>query len=131
MMKPTYTIALSGLNATDNPGPGVAVARGLREAKSFESRLIGFAYESLEPGIYMHDLFDKIYQIPYPSAGIEVLKARLKYINEQENLDVIIPNFDAELYSFMKLEKDLLEMDIHTYLPTMEQFEERHKVNLP
>ncbi len=130
-MKPTYTIALSGLNAIDNPGPGVAVARGLREAKSFNVRLIGLSYESLEPGIYMHDLFDKVYHIPYPSAGTEVLKARLEYINTQENLNVIIPNFDAELYSFMKLEKELLSMNIHTFLPTIQQFEERHKVNLP
>jgi carbamoyl-phosphate synthase large subunit len=130
-MKPTYTIALSGLNAVDNPGPGVAVARGLKEAKSFNARLIGLAYESLEPGIYMRDLFDKVYQIPYPSAGTEVLKARIQYINEQENINVIIPNFDAELYSFMKIEQDLKQMDIHTFLPTLEQFEERHKVNLP
>ena len=126
-----YTIALSGLNAIDNPGPGVAVARGLKEAKSFEARLIGFSYENLEPGIYMHDLFDKIYQIPYPSAGTEVLLARLQYINKQEKLDLIIPNFDAELYSFMKLEGTLEEMGIKTFLPTMDQFEERHKVNLP
>ena len=126
-----YTIALSGLNAIDNPGPGVAVARGLKEAKSFEARLIGFSYENLEPGIYMHDLFDKIYQIPYPSAGTEVLLARLQYINKQEKLDLIIPNFDAELYSFMKLEGILEEMGIKTFLPTMDQFEERHKVNLP
>ena len=126
-----YTIALSGLNAIDNPGPGVAVARGLKEAKSFKARLIGLSYESLEPGVYMHDLFDKIYQIPYPSAGTEVLRARIEYINKQENLDLIIPNFDAELYSFMKLESVLQQMGIKTYLPTIDQFEERHKVNLP
>ncbi len=130
-MKPTYTIALSGLNAIDNPGPGVAVARGLKEAKSFDVRLIGLSYESLEPGIYMRELFDKVYQIPYPTAGTEVLKARLEYINMQEDLDLIIPNFDAELYSFMKLEDELGKMNIRVYLPTLEQFEERHKVNLP
>ena len=130
-MDKTYTIALSGLNAIDNPGPGVAVARGLKEAKSFNARLIGLSYESLEPGVYMRDLFDKIYQIPYPSAGTEVLKARINYINEKENLDIIIPNFDAELHSFMKLEKELKSMGINTFLPTFNQFEERHKVNLP
>ena len=130
-MNKTYTIALSGLNAIDSPGPGVAVARGLKESKSFTARLIGLSYESLEPGVYMHDLFDKVYQIPYPTAGKEVLKARIEYINQKENLDIIIPNFDAELYSFMKLEKELKAMGISTFLPTFEQFEERHKVNLP
>ncbi len=130
-MDKKYTIALSGLNAIDSPGPGVAVARGLKEAKSFNARLIGLIYESLEPGVYMPDLFDKIYQIPYPSAGIDVLKARLEYINDKENLDLIIPNFDAELFSFMKLESTFKQMGISTFLPTIEQFEERHKINLP
>jgi carbamoyl-phosphate synthase large subunit len=130
MSRPQLTIAVSGLNAIDSPGPGVAVIRGLREAASFDCRIIGLSYESLEPGIYMHDLVDKTYQIPYPSTGTEVLMSRLEYIHEIEKLDAIIPNFDAELYSFIKLEKKLKSMGIHTFLPTMDQFEERHKVNL-
>jgi len=130
-MKPKYTVAISGLNAIDNPGPGVAVARGLKEAASFDVRIIGFSYESLEPGIYMHELIDKVYQIPYPSAGTEVLMSRLKYIHEKENIDLIIPNFDAELNSFMILETALADMGIKTFLPTDKQFDERHKINLP
>ena len=129
--KPKYTVAISGLNAIDNPGPGVAVARGLKEAEAFDVRIIGFSYESLEPGIYMHDLIDKVYQIPYPTAGTDVLLERMKYIHNIEQLDLIIPNFDAELHSFMKLEKELGSIGIKTFLPTEEQFEERHKVNLP
>ncbi len=130
MSKPQLTIAVTGLNAIDSPGPGVAVIRALREAASFDCRIIGLSYESLEPGIYMHDLVDKTYQIPYPSTGTEVLMSRLDYIHDIEKLDAIIPNFDAELYSFIKLEKKLKSMGIHTFLPTMDQFEERHKVNL-
>lgn len=130
-MLPKIKIAVTGLNAIDNPGPGVAVIRGLLEAKSFDATIIGLAYESLEPGIYMHDLVDKTYQIPYPSAGTELLFERLQYINDQESIDVIIPNFDAELYSFIKLESKLSSIGIHTFLPTPEQFEERLKTNLP
>lgn len=130
MSKPTYTIAVTGLNAIDSPGPGVAVIRGLRKAVSFDVRIIGLAYESLEPGTYMHQLIDKTYLIPYPTAGTDVLMERLSYIHAKEKLDIIIPNFDAELYSFMKLEEKLRDMDIHMFLPTFEQFEERHKVNL-
>ncbi len=130
MNKQKITVAVSGLNATDNPGPGIPVIRALREAKSFDVKIIGFSYESLEPGIYMHNLVDKTYQIPYPSAGTDVLLKRLNYINDIEKVDVLIPNFDAELYSFMKIEKKLEKMGIHTFLPTIKQFEERHKVNL-
>jgi carbamoyl-phosphate synthase large subunit len=129
-MKKKLTIGVTGLNAIDSPGPGVPVIRGIRESELFESRIIGFAYESLEPGIYMHDLVDKTYQIPYPSAGSESLLNRLIYIHEKEKLDVIIPNFDAELFNFMKLEPQLKKMGIAMCLPTMAQFEERHKINL-
>lgn len=130
-MKPTYTIAVTGLNNTDNPGPGVPVIRGLREAKSFDVRIIGLVYENLEPGIYMENVADKIYQIPYPSSGSDVFIQRIKHIHSKENIDVIIPNFDAELFTFMKSEQVLKEMGIKTFLPTIKQFEERHKSELP
>lgn len=128
--KRKLTIAVSGLNAIDSPGPGVAVIRGLKEAVAFECRIIGLAYESLEPGIFMHDLVDKTYQIPYPSSGIEDVMERIEYIHEKERLDVIIPNFDAELYPFIRLEKRMKEAGIASFLPSMKQFEERLKVNL-
>lgn len=131
MSRPKYTIGVTALNAIDNPGPGVPVIRALREAASFDVRIIGLSYESLEPGLYMHDIVDKSYQIPYPSAGADLLFDRLAYINEVENLDVIIPNFDAELFSFIKLEPRLKALGIHLFMPTVEQFEERQKVNLP
>jgi carbamoyl-phosphate synthase large subunit len=124
-------IAVTGLNAIDSPGPGVSVIRGLHEAKSFEANVTGLAYEALEPGIYMDGLVQKTYLIPYPNEGIESLRERLLYIHSKEKLDVIIPNFDAELFSFMKLEPELRQLGIHMFLPTFDQFEERQKANLP
>jgi len=124
-------IAVTGLNNTDNPGPGVPVIRGLRESNYFDVRIIGLAYENLEPGIYMKDIVDKVYQIPYPSSGTEAFLDRIKYIHSKENLNVIIPNFDAELYSFIKAEKELGDLGVKIFLPTLEQFEERSKSNLP
>ena len=50
MSKPKYTIAVTGLNATDNPGPGLAVIRALKDAASFDVNIIGLSYEALEPG---------------------------------------------------------------------------------
>jgi len=130
MNKNKLTIAVSGLNATDNPGPGVPVIRALRESKDFVCKIIGLVYENLEPGIYMHNLADKIYQVPYPSTGSDNLIQRIEYIHEREKIDVIIPNFDAELYAFITSEKRLKEKGISVFLPTLEQFEERHKANL-
>lgn len=125
------TLAVTGLNNTDNPGPGVPVIRSVKESGLFDVRVIGLAYETLEPGIYMEDIADKIYVVPYPSEGTGILMERLAEIHAHEKIDVLIPNFDAELYSFMKSASRLDQMGIHTFLPTPEQFEERHKSNLP
>ena len=131
MAKPKYTIAVTGLNAIDSPGPGLAVIRALRDAESFDVRIIGLSYEALEPGIYMSHLVDKTYQVPYPAAGKRVLFERFQYINSIENVDFLFPNFDAELFNYITLEKQFLEeLNIKMMLPTKEQFEARHKVNL-
>ncbi len=131
MTKQKITIAVTGLNNTDNPGPGVPVIRGAKDSKEFDVRVIGLVYENLEPGIYMEGLCDRIFQIPYPSAGSDDLIERIENIHQQEKIDVLIPNFDAELFSFMKNEQRLLEKGIHTFLPTIKQFQERDKDKLP
>jgi len=130
ILKKKLVIAVTGLNAIDSPGPGVAVIRCIRESQDFDTRIIGLNYEALEPGIYLHELVDKTYQIPYPSSGTESLLPRLKHIHHIENIDLIIPNFDAELFSFIKLREELEQIGIHTFLPEMEQFEARHKTVL-
>jgi carbamoyl-phosphate synthase large subunit len=124
------TVAVTGLNAIDSPGPGISVIRALKESTHFQVRIVGLIYENLEPGIYMKNLVDKSYQIPYPTTGYENLLKRLKYIHGKESIDVVIPNFDAELYSFIRLAPILREMGIKTLLPTMEQFNARQKGNL-
>jgi len=130
MKRQKVTVAVTGLNNIDSPGPGIPVIRGIKESKDLNVRIIGLAYEHLEPGIYMRDLVDKTYMIPYPTEGKDALFSRLLEIHNKEKLDVIIPNLDAELFSFIKLEKKLKEVGISTYLPTLKQFDERNKSNL-
>ncbi|MEX0981552.1 MAG: ATP-grasp domain-containing protein [Bacteroidales bacterium] len=130
MSKRKISIAITGLNNTDNPGPGIPVIRGIRESDKFDVRIIGLAYENMEPGIYMEGALDKTYLIPYPSVGTEPFIARILEIHQKDPIDLIIPNLDAELFTFMKSESLLLEHDIKTYLPSFDQFEERQKGNL-
>jgi len=128
--KQKVIVAVTALNAIDSPGPGVAVIRAIRECEDFDVRIIGLSYESLEPGIYMHDIVDKTYQIPYPSAGTDALFARILHINNIEHIDVLIPNFDAELFNFIRIGEELRKLGINTFLPTQEEFEARDKINL-
>jgi carbamoyl-phosphate synthase large subunit len=130
MNKIPLTIAVSGLNNTDNPGPGIPFIRAAKESGRFDLKIIGLAYENLEPGIYMHDMTHAVYKMPYPSEGKMAFLERISYINQKEDVDVLIPNLDAELQTVMISEKELGEMGIKTFLPTLKQFEERHKSEL-
>ena len=123
-------IAVTGLNATDNPGPGVPVIRSIKEAKEFKGSIIGLIYDSLDPGIYMKGLVEKSYMIPYPSGGLEPLLERVEQIHKKENIDIIIPTLDSELYGFVKLQPKLNQMGIKLFLPTLEQLNIRAKDNL-
>lgn len=131
MNKPRITIAVSGLNNTDNPGPGIPVIRSLREAVSFEPRIIGLSYENLEPGAYMKGMADKVFMVPYPSQGMEQLLNRIFEIHAREKIDVLIPNFDSELLPLINSADRLRMAGIRTFLPTMDQYNERLKSNLP
>ncbi len=123
-------IAVTGLNATDNPGPGVPVIRSLKSHPDFNGKIIGLIYDSLEPGIYMEDIADINYHISYPSSGLDSLYKRIEAIHQKEKIDVIIPTLDAELYGFVKLQDRLKELGISMFLPTFEQLNHRAKDKL-
>ena len=87
----------------DNPGPGVAVARCLKESPEFGGRIIGLGYDALDPGLYLREYCDAAYLLPYPSAGDEAFITSLKAIHEAERIDIIIPCLDAELPGMVRL----------------------------
>jgi carbamoyl-phosphate synthase large subunit len=130
-MRHDLTIAVTGLNATDNPGPGVSVLRSLRAEPRFRGQLLGLTYDTLDPGLYAHDLgLTASYLLPYPSQGIEALRERIRYLHAEHPIDVLIPTLDSELPSMIALEDELRALGIRTYLPTRGQFDLRSKVNL-
>jgi len=124
------TVAVTGLNATDNPGPGVAVLRSLRMSAPVGERLVGLTYDAMDPGIYAADLADDVFLMSYPSSGADAFLARLAEIHDRVHLDVIIPTLDAELPVFVALEPALRGMGIAVCLPSREQLELRSKMNL-
>jgi carbamoyl-phosphate synthase large subunit len=124
------TVAVTGLNATDNPGPGLTVIRSIREAPEFKGRIVGLAYDTLDPGIYARDIVDDVFLLPYPSQGVEALWERLLYIKARTGMEVIIPTLDSELPAFMALEGRLQEHGVGSFLATQDQFDMRAKERL-
>jgi carbamoyl-phosphate synthase large subunit len=123
------TIAVTGLNATDNPGPGVPVIRAIRDADP-NCCIIGLGYDALDPGAYMEGIADHVYLMPYPSQGTSVTLERLTQIQAQTPIDVLIPTLDSELAGFLKLEPELRDLGIRTFLPSAESLRLRAKDHL-
>jgi carbamoyl-phosphate synthase large subunit len=123
-------VGVTGLNATDNPGPGISVIRALRAHPDFKGKIVGLAYDPLDPGLYPTDLIDSAYLMPFPSQGVDTLRQRLKYIKKVSDLSLVIPTLDSEISAFISLESELKEMGIRLFLPTKEQYEMRSKIRL-
>ena len=123
-------IAVSGLNAADNPGPGVPVIRSIRESEEFRGTITGLAYDPLDPGIYMRGVCDNVFLMPYPSEGAENILERIRYIHAQTPIDVIISTLDSELDAYLKINQDLSEMGIHTFFPSESALKLRSKFRL-
>ncbi|MBU4486388.1 MAG: ATP-grasp domain-containing protein [Candidatus Delongbacteria bacterium] len=123
------TVAVSGINTIDNPGPGAGICRALKES-GMDIRTIGLAYDALEPGIYLDHIIDKSDIMPYPSGSREAFIERIKDIHAKEKIDVIISALDAELPIYMDIEPVLEEIGIKMLIPTKEMFRTRDKLRL-
>lgn len=124
-------VAVTGLNATDNPAPGVAVMRSLREEPEWSGRIIGLSYDAYEPGNFDPALVNAVYLLPYPKSGRQAFLDRIESIHQREAIEVLFPNLDSELTNMIEMEPQLSALGIKTFLPTMEQFKRRSKAQLP
>jgi carbamoyl-phosphate synthase large subunit len=125
------SIAISGINAVDNPGPGYGVARSLRADPSLDLHVIGLAYDALEPGIYLDHIFDRNFLMPYVTAGSDALLERLLDIHARHGLDLVIPCLDSELPLYSRIAESLARHGIRVVMPTAAQLRLRGKDRLP
>ena len=120
------SVAVTGLNAH---APGVAVIRAIRAACP-SCEIVGFAYDSLDPGGYAQGIADHTYLLPYPSQGSDVFRARLLEINSRQPIDVLIPTLDTEIGATIKIQDQLHERGIRTFLPALTALARREKSRL-
>ncbi len=125
------TIAVTGVNATDNPAPGVPVARSLRDAPGFCGRIIGLGYDPLDSGFYASGLLDGGAILPYPSVGRDALRHALLSIRDQFGINALLPNLDSELRAVITMADELREAGIGTCLPDLNALERVSKAQLP
>lgn len=132
MVEPRFTVAVMGMNALpENPGPGLAVARCLREAYGPRIRIIGLGYDALDAGLYLSEYCDAAFLLPYPSVGSQAMIERLDDVLATEHIDLLIPCLDAELPQMVSAAPRLAAMGIRTFLPDSKALVRRAKDRLP
>jgi len=122
-------VAVSGLNVADDPAPGIAVIRSIRESGQWEGKIIGLAYDALDTGIYDERLLDEVYLLPYPFDGFALLQ-RLRDITQKTRIDVLVPLLDLELLNLPSLEPSLKEIGISLLLPPISKVRMHFKLKL-
>lgn len=123
-------IAVTGLEGMDNPSPGVAVARSLREA-AVGGQIVGLTYNALNTGVFAEDLFDAVWIVPAPSEPAEALYGRLREIAATTPIDVLVPTLDTEIAVYARLRRRLEALGIRTLVPSEEGVKKRNKIALP
>jgi len=124
-------VAVTGFMATDNPQPGLAIARSLRQAPEFAGTITGLVFDPQSNGAFGPDAVDHLFLVPFPSAGQDVLVRRLAEIHARKPLDVIIPCLDSEVLLYAQLQPQLAAMGIGMLLPTVDSVKLRSKNLLP
>lgn len=123
-------VAVTGLEGRDNPYPGAAIARALREARGDGVGVIGFSYDPALTGNFRGDLFDRVYSTPLPGAPAAALIPRLLEIHRQEPIDVLIPALDSELALFSEHAAELAAAGIRMLIPSPGTVKKRYKQRL-
>jgi carbamoyl-phosphate synthase large subunit len=123
-------IGVTGFWTTDNPHPGLAVVRALRDADA-SWRIVALTWDRWSTGAFAGDLIDAHALIPFPGAGPRPLLARLRALTARHPLDVVVPTVDAEQAHWIALRGDLRRLGVHTVLPTVAALRAREKRRLP
>lgn len=126
----TCRAGITGLNAADNPAPGIPVIRSLKADSSWNGKIYGLGYDALDTGAYNSDLIDEVFLLPYPAEGENMLLQRIRYIAQKTHLEILIPTLDSEIMNFSMIEGELKELGIKMLIPSPYQIKLRSKISL-
>jgi len=123
-------VAVTGLNASDNPSPGLTVARALRAAPA-APRLVGLTHEVLATAVYVDGVWDEIRLLPFPSREDTGYPEALVEHCRESGADTLLPTLDIEVPIVAWLAPRLAEAGIATLVPSPAALEAVVKSRLP
>lgn len=130
MSAPGIRVALTGLSGLDNPEPGLAVARALREGWRGSLEIEGLVYDPWSTGGWTPGIVDRLHLIPPLVQGDEAMLQRLLELHRKHPIDVLIPCLDLEVPVIARLSRRLARAGVRTLLPEAADVHAISKVNL-
>lgn len=123
-------VGLTGLAGLDNPEPGLAVARSLREGWHGPIQIEGLVYDAWSTGGWTPGLADRLHLITPIAQGDDAVLQRLLALHRKYPIDALIPCLDLEVPVFSRLANRLARAGIRTLLPDAGDVQAVSKVNL-
>jgi carbamoyl-phosphate synthase large subunit len=124
------TVAITGLNAADNPSAGLTVAHCLR-ALSPSPRLIGLTHEVLATGVYVDRMWDEVRLLPFPSREDGGYPEALLEQCRDSGADCLIPTIDIEVPIVTWMADRLAAAGVATLVPPAVALAAAAKSRLP
>jgi carbamoyl-phosphate synthase large subunit len=127
---PAAAVGVTGLNAADNPSPGLTVARSLRAAAP-SVRLVGLTHEVLATGVYVDGVWDDLRLVPFPSREEGGYAEALIDQCLDAGIDCLVPTLDIEIPVIAWLAPRLADAGVQTLVPPLETLRRTAKSRLP
>jgi carbamoyl-phosphate synthase large subunit len=124
------TVTITGLNAADNPSPGLTVARSLR-ALAPAPRLVGLTHEVLATGAYVDGVWDEVRLLPFPSCEEGGYPEALIAECRECGADCLMPTLDIEIPIVAWMADRLAAAGIATLVPPLASLQATVKSRLP
>lgn len=120
-------VAITGFSAADNPYPGLAIARCLRESADFSGKISALVFDPRANGAFYRGVVDSVYLTPSPAAGKTALLERICHIHKKNPISSLIPALDSEVILFSQISRELDSQGIRTLLPPADSIKLRAK----
>jgi carbamoyl-phosphate synthase large subunit len=117
MKSKPLSVALTGWGGLDNPEPGLAVARALRDFWNGPLEILGLVYDTWTTGAWTPGIADSVHIISPIANGDFAALQRILAIHHEHPIDVLLPCLDLEVPLYARLAKRLLREGIRTLLP--------------
>ncbi len=131
MVSKDIGVALTGFSGLESPGPGVSVARALREGWDGELTLTALGGDPVLPGAWLPGLADRIHRLPPAAAGEDAFFKAVVCAHEESPFAALVPGSGADARVAARLKERLQKRDIRTLLPSLERLEIVRPENLP